>query len=78
MDAKTRANMDKVEELAKVDLQYRQMLQDMRDIERAYNAALAALSRQEQNAVCEFVAQCEEMSFRMLELACTHMEFRED
>lgn len=77
MDTKRRTNMDKIEELAKTDLKYRQMLQDMRAIERQYNAVLAALPSQDQSAVCEFVSQCEEMSFRLLELACEHMEFSE-
>lgn len=78
MEPQKRANMDKIEELAKVDLQYRQMLQDMRAIERKYNAVLATLPRQDHNAVCEFVAQCEEMSFRMLELACEYMVFSKE
>ena len=75
MDQKTRTNMDKLEELAKEDAQYCQMLLDMRLIEKRYNSVLSKLSSEDQNSVCDFVSMCEEMSFRMLELACIYMEF---
>lgn len=70
MDEIIQSNMEKIERIASVDPQYRQMLLDMRAIERKYNTVLSKLSTEEQNAVCDFVSQCEEMSWRMLELAC--------
>lgn len=63
--------MDIVAKLAQDDIPYRQMQIDMRAIERKYNAVLSKLSAEDQNAVCDFVSQCEEMSWRMLELACS-------
>ena len=63
--------IDKIQAAAMRDLQYRQMMLDMRLIEKRYNAVLSKLSSEEQNAICDFVSQCEEMSFRMLELACS-------
>ena len=70
MKKNIRKQLDIVEKAASDDPQYRQMLLDMRAIERKYNAVLSTLSAEEQNAVCDFVSQCEEMSWRMLELAC--------
>lgn len=63
--------MDIVAKLAQDDIPYRQMQIDMRAIERKYNAVLSKLSAEDQNSVCDFVSQCEEMSWRMLELACS-------
>ena len=74
MDAQTQANMENVERMAAIDPQYQQMLLDMRAIEKRYNAVLATLSARDQNAICDFVSQCEEMSWRMLELACSIKE----
>ena len=70
MNVKTRQMMEKVEKLAESDRAYRQMMLDMRLLEKRYNSVLSNLSSEEQNAICDFVSQCEEMSFRMLELAC--------
>lgn len=70
MKKNIRKQLDIVEKAASDDPQYRQMLMDMRAIERKYNAVLSTFSAEEQNAVCDFVSQCEEMSWRMLELAC--------
>ena len=63
--------IEKIQSVAMRDLQYRQMMLDMRLIEKRYNSVLSNLSSDEQNAICDFVSQCEEMSFRMLELACS-------
>ena len=74
MDIKVLSNMEMVERMAAADPQYRQMLFEMRAIERKYNDVLSGLSSEEQNAICDFVSQCEEMSWRMLELSCTIKE----
>ena len=72
MNQTIRSKMEEIEQIAAEDPQYRQMLLDMRAIEKRYNAVLATLARDDQNAICDFVSQCEEMSWRMLELACLH------
>ena len=74
MDGQMRVKMEEIEQMAAEDPQYRQMLLDMRAIEKRYNEVLATLARDDQNAICDFVSQCEEMSWRMLELACTIKE----
>ena len=62
--------MENVRKMAAADPQYRQMLLDMRVIENRYNTVLATLSAEDQDTICDFVSLCEEMSWRMLELAC--------
>ena len=74
MNQTIRSKMEEIEQIAAEDPQYRQMLLDMRAIEKRYNAVLATLARDDQNAICDFVSQCEEMSWRMLELACLHTQ----
>ncbi len=74
MHEKLRNQIERVEQLAQEDISYRQMLLDMRPIEKRYNAVLAKLPGEDQNAICDFVSQCEEMSWRMLELACDQKE----
>lgn len=76
MDRQVQENLDRIGQIAAGDQTYRQMLLDMRSIEQKYNTMLASLSRDEQNAICDFVSQCEEMSFRLLVLACEHMRFQ--
>ena len=44
MDPKVRENMESVEKMAAADPQYRQMLLDMRAIEKRYNEVLATLA----------------------------------
>ena len=74
MDGQMRVKMEEIEQMAAEDPQYRQMLLDMRATEKRYNSALATLARDDQNAICDFGSQCEEMSWRMLELACLHTQ----
>lgn len=77
MDDRTRKRMAAVEQLANADPAYNQMLGELRQLERKYEIVLQSLTREQMNDVCDFVSMCEEMSWRMLELACTHMVFPE-
>ena len=74
MDGQMRVKMEEIEQMAAEDPQYRQMLLDMRAIEKRYNSVRATLARDDQNAICDCVSQCEEMSWHMLELACLHAQ----
>lgn len=67
--------MDMLELIAKGDDAYRTMLLKLRPLEKRYDQVLSSLSREEQNIICDFVSQCEEMNCRMMELACTYMRF---
>ena len=53
------------------DPQYAKMLEELFVLEKKYNAVLQTLSAQQQDVICDFVSKCEEMSWRMLEIACT-------
>lgn len=73
-----RKKIDRVELLAKQDPESNRMLGEIRLLERKYNAALKNLSAEQMDDVCDFVSMCEDMSWRMLELACEHMVFPAD
>ena len=75
MEKEARLRMDALEAIAKQDPLYQQLLQQLALQEKEYNLALHQLEDRERNAVCDFVSQCEEISWRMLELACEHMRF---
>lgn len=76
MNQDERLRMDALDAIAKQDPQYQKMMRQMRKIEEAYNTVLRGLNDMERDAVCEFVAQCEEISWYMLELACRNMRFQ--
>ena len=72
-----RAKVWKVWELGKTDLQYRLMLEELREKEKEYGKVLGTLSEEQYDIVCDYVSLCEAMSWRMLEVACVLMEFPE-
>ena len=57
-------------ETGQSDPQYQTMLMKMRILERKYDAVLQTLPEAQRDIVCDYVALCEEMSWRMLETAC--------
>lgn len=59
---------------AQHDLQYSLLLQQLRVLDREYEKALLLLPDEQKETVCEYVALCEAMSERMLEIACERME----
>ena len=62
--------------LANGDEEYYRMLQQMRELEKGYDAVVQTLKPDQQDAVCEFVSLCESMSRRILEIACGYMDFK--
>ena len=77
MDEQVHRRMKLIELLAKGDEEYSRMLRENRELERKHDEVLQTLLTEQRDAVCDFVTQCEEMSWRMLELACTYMRFPE-
>ncbi len=77
MDEQVQRRMKLIELLAKGDEEYSRMLRENRELERKHDEVLQTLLTEQRDAVCDFVTQCEEMSWRMLELACTYMRFPE-
>jgi len=52
---------------------YAQMLIENKRLEDRYESVLRILSAEQRDAVCDFVMQCEDMSWRMLEFACEQL-----
>ena len=77
MDEQVQRRMKLIELLAKGDEEYSRMLRENRELERKHDEVLQTLPTEQRDAVCDFVTQCEEMSWCMLELACTYMRFPE-
>lgn len=75
MDNDVYKRMGVIDAIAKGDDEYSDMLKELRILETRYFTVLDSLSVEQQNIICDFVSQCEGMSFRKLELACTYMRF---
>ena len=75
MDEIVAQRMETVERTAKNDLVYRKMLAELRPLEKRYFEVLRTLPTDQQDIIYDFVSQCEEMSWRMLELACMNTYF---
>lgn len=77
MDVKTAQRMRMVEMLASGDAQYKDMLKTCVKLEAEYNRVLGEITTEQMDTICDFLMHCEAMSDRMLELACTCMQFPE-
>ena len=64
----------RIEELAKIDLQYRQMMQDYKALEKRFDRMVGQLPEDVRGTVWDYVMLCEDMSARKLQLACTLIE----
>lgn len=73
MDQRTKLNAIRL--LAKGDDRYYSLLKELRILEKEYNRVLSALPEQEQDIICNFISVSEEMTWRMLEIACRYMDF---
>ena len=63
--------------IAQKDREYKKMQEELFVLEARYYAVLEKLSEREEEAIIDFVLTCEDMSRRMLEIACEEMEFRQ-
>lgn len=71
MDPLVRARLDWVEEVAAEDACYRELLLKNKLLEKRFGQAVRRLSDEDRATVWDYVMNCEDMSRRMLELACT-------
>lgn len=78
MNENTKNRVNVIRMLANYDPVYSEMLEELRSMERKYDVVLQKLPPEDQDAVCDFVSQCEAMSCRLLELACSRMAFQEE
>ena len=75
-DAVRRAWM--IWERTQTETEYAKMLTEIRVLENEYEKALDLLPEKQEETVRDFVAQCEAMSWRMLQIACVLMRFPGD
>ena len=75
MNPEERLRMDALEAIARQDTYYQDLMHQMRQIEKKYHDVLKGFCDEDRDAVGEFVSQCEEISWYMLELACRYMRF---
>ena len=61
---------------AQTDLKYKDMLKEMRELEKRYELVIDTLLEGDRATVCDFVSLCEAMSWRILEIAAQKMVFR--
>ena len=61
---------------AQTDLKYKDMLKEMRELEKRYELVIDTLLEGDRDTVCDFVSLCEAMSWRILEIAAQKMVFR--
>lgn len=64
----------KIWDEAQEDPQYRLLFLRLQKLDRDYEQALLALNDAQRETVCDYVALCEAMSERMLEIACEKIE----
>ena len=63
-------------DVAQADAQYKEMLLDMRELEKRYEEVYAKLSCEDRDTLSDYVSLCEGMSWRILEIASQKMVFR--
>ena len=56
------------------DPAYRLLLEQMTALEERFEAVMGSQDQEMQDAVCDYVMQCEAMSWRMLEFACDYLK----
>ena len=70
MEAIVTDRMEQVEETARHDLRYQQLLQENKVLEKRFDQMVRRLSDEERAIAWDYVMHCEDMSKRLLELAC--------
>ena len=68
----------KIWKLGQTEPEYEKMLLEIRVLEHAYEHALTQLPQEQETVVRDYVALCEAMSWRMLQIACAMMDFPGD
>lgn len=63
-------------DISQADCQYKEMLEEMRKLEKIYEEAIGKLDEADRDVVCDYVSLCEGMSWRILEIASQKMVFR--
>ena len=78
MNEELKMKLAKIEELAKEDDLYLHLYGELSPLEEDVNLLTETLSQKKRAILWEFVMQCEQISRRKLEIACKHMEFKDE
>ena len=74
---KTRDKYWKIWDMAQSDPMYRLLLLRLKAVDREFERIMMGLSNRDRDVISDYVSLCEEMSSRMLEVACENMELSE-
>ena len=62
--------LEQVETLASMDERYQQLLRENKLLERRFDQTVRCLTDEQRAIIWDYVMNCEDMSRRLLELAC--------
>ena len=62
--------LEQVETLASMDERYQQLLRENKLLERRFDQTVRCLTDEQRAIIWDYVMNCEDMSRRILELAC--------
>lgn len=71
-----RQRMQTLWNISQTDMEYKQMLLQMRELEKQYDQVIETLEDEARDIVCDYVSLCESMNWRILEIAGQKMVFR--
>ena len=71
-----RQRMQTLWDISQTDMEYKQMLLQMRELEKQYDQVIETLEDEARDIVCDYVSLCESMNWRILEIAGQKMVFR--
>ena len=70
---KARALAWQIWKMAQTEEVYAQMLERLRPVDAKYEAILSKLPEDQRDTICDFVCQCEDMRWRLVQIACEIM-----
>lgn len=76
LTAAQRQRLQTLWDISQTDSNYKAMLSEMRELEKRYEQVIEKMVDEDRDVVCDFVSLCEEMSWRILEIASQKMVFR--
>ena len=72
---KTKEKYWKIWDMTQSDLKYRIMMRQLKKLEGKLERIMLGLAYEDRDVIGDFIALSEDMSSRMLEVVCEHMEF---
>ena len=72
---KTKEKYWKIWDMTQSDLKYRIMMRQLKKLEGKLDRIMQGLAYEDRDVIGDFIALSKDMSSRMLEVVCEHMEF---